>query len=225
MMLDYLSAYCLNISFNTFYFAQFQIMKPKFQQLITYLIFQLFAISPPFPMNNDSLFGAVKAIIINSKEEPISLDHLSNWNTSNSTNMSRLFDNSRRNFDSFTHDLSKWNVSLVTNMTYMFFGSFSFNSNLSNWDVSRTTEMRHMFQFAKYFNSDLSNWSTGEVIDMAFMFNCAESFNQDLNQWNISNVKIIKRMLYDARKFNQTLLWDISRIEYNSDFSRNYQSV
>jgi surface protein len=67
-----------------------------------------------------------------------------NWlNTSNITNMSRLFTNIYL-LDHFNGDISKWDVSNVTDMTYMFRES-RFDGDISNWDVSNVKNMNKMF--------------------------------------------------------------------------------
>jgi len=199
-------------------------MTPKSPHYIFYILLSF--ILPSFSqLDNFSLRNAVKATVLDFEETPTSLGPMPTWDTSDITDMFRLFDNSRRYFDFFTEDLSKWTVSSVTKMTYMFFGSYSFNSDLSQWDVSTVTEMRHMFQYAKIFNSNISNWNVRKVTDMGFMFHTAESFNHDLNQWNITNVNIMKQIFYDAQNFNQILCWDISKIRYNSDMFNNSHGV
>lgn len=49
--------------------------------------------------------------------------HISTWNTSRITDMSKLFQNK----SSFNDDISTWDVSSVTNMSYMFWSAQAFN--------------------------------------------------------------------------------------------------
>ena len=87
-----------------------------------------------------------------------------NWlNTSNITNMSRLFTNIYL-LDHFNGDISKWDVSNVTDMTYMFRES-RFNDDISKWDVSNVKNMNKMFQHA-HFTGDISNWDVSNVVDL-----------------------------------------------------------
>jgi len=74
---------------------------------------------------------------------------LSEWDVSNVTNMSHIFDNSN-----FNGDISKWDVSNVNNMTCMFYNS-KFNGNISNWNFSNVTLKSCMFENSK-FKGDIS---------------------------------------------------------------------
>ena len=52
--------------------------------------------------------------------------HISNWDTSLITDMSRLF----QDYSYFNDKINNWDVSSVTNMRCMFFGAISFNLRL-----------------------------------------------------------------------------------------------
>ena len=57
---------------------------------------------------------------------------------------------------SFNQDIGNWDVSNVTNMSGMFNTSV-FNQDISTWDVSSVTDMNGMFLGATDFNQDLSS--------------------------------------------------------------------
>ena len=55
--------------------------------------------------------------------------------------------------------ISNWDTSNVTDMNRMFFGAKEFNQDIGNWDTSKVTNMVGMFLDANNFNKDyISNW-------------------------------------------------------------------
>ena len=108
----------------------------------------------------------LKAIIKQKIESEGNECDLNDIDTSNITDMSFLFADSK-----FNGNISKWNVSNVTNMENMFYGS-KFNGDISNWNVSNVTNMECMFSYSK-FNSDISNWDVSHVKFKLYIFyNC-----------------------------------------------------
>ena len=92
--------------------------------------------------------------------------NLNDIDTSNITDMSFLFADSK-----FNGNISNWDVSNVTNMEGMFANS-KFNGDISNWDVSNVIYMNYMF-YNSVFNSDISNWDVSNVTNNAYIFfNC-----------------------------------------------------
>ena len=86
---------------------------------------------------------------------------ISRWDTSNVTDMSRMFLSSYRLQEL---DVSEWDVSQVTDMSYMFqYCSSLRNLNVSNWNVSRVTNMRYMFFDASFDASQVASWDVSRV--------------------------------------------------------------
>jgi surface protein len=77
----------------------------------------------------------------NRKQIITTYGHISDWDTSCLTCMSRLF---LHNID-FNEDIGRWNVSNVTNMSHMFSGAARFNQDISHWNVSKVYDMSCMF--------------------------------------------------------------------------------
>ena len=48
-------------------------------------------------------------------------------------------------YSNFNGDISNWNTSNVTNMDYMFYEATNFNGNIGNWNTSKVTSMEYMF--------------------------------------------------------------------------------
>ena len=136
--------------------------------------------------------------------------HISNWDTSLITNMSKLFEN----MHTFNDDISQWNTSRVENMDYMFNGAFAFNQPIGVWNTSKVTNTSGMF--AESFNQPIGNWDTSNVTDMSGMFASARAyingqviygsaFNQDISGWDTRSVKDMSLMFNGAKNFKQNV--------------------
>jgi len=114
--------------------------------------------------------------------------NLSNFNTSNVTDMRGMF----YGCSSLTNiNLSNFNTSKVTNISYMFSGCSSLTSiNLSNFNTSNVTDISYMFYGCSSLTSiNLSNFNTSNVTDMRRMFNeCSSLVSINLSDFNTSNV-------------------------------------
>jgi surface protein len=121
---------------------------------------------------------------------------ISQWNTSNITNMSRTFYDSK-----FNGDISLWDVSQVMYFSRTFYLS-DFQQDLSLWNTSSALTMKWMFADSK-FNGDISLWNVSNVRDMGYMFTDSE-FNGDISKWNISKVEDMEG-LFRSSSFQQDL--------------------
>ena len=88
-----------------------------------------------YPKTTDELKDIIKQKIESEGNEC----DLNDIDTSNITDMSNLFKDSK-----FNGDISKWDVSNVTDMEGMFRFS-KFNGDISNWNVSNVIDMKAMF--------------------------------------------------------------------------------
>ena len=109
------------------------------------------------------------------------LPHISTWNTSRVSDMSKLFEHQR----AFNDDIGTWDTSGVTSMEWMFMGASSFNQPIGNWRVDKVTNMSSMFHGAKSFNQPLNDWRVDNVTSMGSMFYSASAFNQPLGDWRL----------------------------------------
>ncbi len=173
---------------------------------------------------NDLLRVAVNAWNDNSTTAKGTYGNISEWDTSNITDMRDLFDG----MSNFNDDISKWDVQNVTSMEGMFRGADKFNGIIQDWDTSNVTSMKEMFLNATKFNGLISNWDTGKVTTMARMFAAGPDFppsnfnnmNESLIQeegstetnWNTSNVKNMTSMFQNSN-FNLSISsWDTSKV-------------
>jgi hypothetical protein len=132
--------------------------------------------------------------------------HISQWDTSQVTDMSYLFGiNWDGTGERFNQDISQWDVSNVTTMRKMFYSAVTFNQDLSQWNVSNVINMDCTFRSAYVFNQDLSQWNTINVRNMNYMFNGAYAFNQNISQWNVEKVLCMHKMFTNAHAFNQDI--------------------
>ena len=129
-------------------------------------------------------------------EKIINID-LSHFDTTNVTNMSRMF-SSCHSLKSLP-DISKWNTTNVTNMSGMFFYCESIKSlpDISKWNTLNVTRMNHIFANCKSLKSlpDISKWDTTNVYEMRYMFRNCESLK--------SMHPILKEKI--RKKFNQKI--------------------
>ena len=124
--------------------------------------------------------------------------YLSNFNTSNVTEMQNMF----CDCSSLTNlDLSSFNTSEVIGMQGMFSGCSSLTSlDLSSFNTSKVTDMDGMFSNCSSLTSlKLSNFNTSNVTNMSFMFNMCSSLTiLDLSNFNTSNVTEMQNMFCDC---------------------------
>ena len=104
--------------------------------------------------------------------------------------------------------ISDWDTSDVTDMSGLFVNFDRFNQNIASWDTSNVANMANMFQSATDFNQDISGWNTALVENMSSMFEDAVAFDIDISCWNIVNVRHFDKMFSGAIKFVIGLCWE-----------------
>ena len=148
-----------------------------------------------------------------------SLD-LSNFDTSNVTNMSYMFINC---YTLTSLDVSNFDTSNVTNMSYLFYRCESVTSlDVSNFDTSKVTNMLAMFGGAnKLTQLDVSNFDTSKVTNMSFMFQvCYVLTSLDVSNFDTSNVTNISYMFVECKK-----LTELNLTSFNFDSATNFTSM
>lgn len=186
----------------------------------------------------------------NSNLALIDLTSLSNWNTSNVTDMSGMFAGDAihrltplanwdihnvQNMDEMFRQnrlvslkpLFNWKTSNVVSMRQMF-GSNSLNSlaGLENWDVSHVSNMNAMFTLNALNDlSAISNWDTSSVKDMGSMFAYNDlSDLSAISNWDTSHVKDMSSMFTsnDLSNLSSISKWDVTNVNsMESMFERN----
>ena len=162
-----------------------------------------------FEFDDRTIHDAVDLWCLDSVEVERIYGHISDWDVSDVTNMSRLFLNEQN----FNENISNWDVSSVTNMESMFKGASAFNQPIGNWTVSSVTNMCGMFENASVFNQHIGNWNVSSVTNMSDMFERASAFNQPIGNWTVSSVTSMSNMFNNASAFNQPIgNWDVSSV-------------
>ena len=95
-------------------------------------------------------------------------------------------------------DVSNWDTSNVTNMAAMFSNCESLTTlNLSKWDTSNVIYMSYMFRYCNALTTlDLSNWDTSNVTNMNRTFDSCKSLTTvtgiiDMRSCNSSNCELM----------------------------------
>ena len=96
--------------------------------------------------------------------------------------------------------ISDWDTSQITNMEGLFDKELKFNEDISRWNTSKVTDMSYLFNHAHSFNNGGKplKWDTSNVENMDWMFYGAKSFNQNISNWDVSNVTSNKRIFIDC---------------------------
>merc|ERR1712032_833571 len=160
--------------------------------------------------SNSGLRVAVKQWVDDREAAVATHGHISAWDTSGVTDMTRMF----RHAETFNEDISGWDTSSVVTMEAMFRDAKAFNVDISEWNSYSVTNMNRMFRHAEAFNGDISGWETSSVVTMEAMFRDAKAFNQDISGWNTFSVTSMNRMFRDAEAFNQDIgNWNTEKVE------------
>lgn len=144
---------------------------------------------------------------------------ISDWDTSNVTNMSGMFKGAVK----FNQPIGSWNVENVTNMSYMFQNAVLFNQPIIEWNTGKVTNMSGMFYGATIFNKSLATWDVKNVTDISDMFNNTHEFVQDnFSNWSPLKVVNMDRMFYSSLKFNGNLTsWNLTSVKSHAQFDEN----
>jgi surface protein len=142
------------------------------------------------------------------------------WNTITGTLMNNMFNSCNFN-NGGVATLTNWNTSNVTNMSGMFTLNDAINQSLNTWDVSKVTNMNSIFYHADAWNGNISSWNTLLVTDFTQAFRKCISFNQNISGWNVSSATQMSQM-FNSTPFNQNLgAWNVSNVVNMSLFSPN----
>jgi hypothetical protein len=143
---------------------------------------------------------------------------INNWNVSNVTNFSSMFNSATV----FNQDISSWNVGSGTTFTDMFRSATNFNQDIGSWDVSNGNIFAGMFRSATNFNQDIGSWDVGSATGFNAMFLLATNFNQDISSWNVGSGTNFNQMFDLASTFNQNIgAWNVGNGTNFSAMFRN----
>ena len=126
---------------------------------------------------------------------------------SNVTSMSRMFSKAFR-LEDLKDNIGNWNTSNVTDMSRLFFVSSDFNENINSWNVGNVQDMTSIFNLTSKFNQPLNNWDVRNVKQMGLAFADSKAFNQDISNWKLENIEGVLAfgsVFALARAFDQDL--------------------
>ena len=119
------------------------------------------------------------------------------WDTSNVTNMKKLFKNDKSYRIVVSNDNGYWNMGNVLNTEEMFYGSYIQFSG--NFDTSKVTNMKSMFENSSGVIQSDTTLDTRNVIDMSGMFKDIDYENPsehasyyypaNMSGWDVSKVQ------------------------------------
>ena len=144
--------------------------------------------------------------------------NISNLNTKNVRSMNGMFSNlSTSGFKDL--DLSKWDTSNVTDISRMFTLNYSTEKiNVSNWDTSKITKMEDAFSGTHNLKEikGIENWNTSNVKTIHNMFAYSENLKSlNLSKWNTSNVEDMSELFLGAEGLAYLNIenWDTGKVE------------
>ena len=129
-------------------------------------------------MTDSRIRTAVAAWLADAAAAEAAYGHISTWETSAVTDMSKLFCGYPCTGQSWCGDCDS--------------AAQSFNEDIGAWDTSGVTTMHDMFYRAKAFNRDIGDWAVDSVKNMDTTFYEAKAFNQDLSGWQVDSCVEIK---------------------------------
>ena len=164
-------------------------------------------------------YGFNEPSIVNHKAcNIVGLDKL---NTSNITNMNKMFYYSRivGNLD-----FSNWDTGKVTDMAYMFhyyngsnknyngteydIDNYSYLTGLNNWNLQSVNDMHYMFNSSTYYDyqdKELT-WNTYNTNDMSYMFAYSNTYNFPKLSFDTRNVTNMAYMFTGFKSYNDLKL-------------------
>lgn len=138
------------------------------------------------------------------------IENLANFDTSQATNMSKLFAGYQ---GAGTLDLSGFDTSKVTNMSEIFSGCTNLETlDLRGFVTTEVTDMSEMFyECGKLTALDVSELDTTAVITMSSMFSgCEKLAALDVTGFDTANVKGMSYMFYNCKNLE---VLDVSKFD------------
>ena len=145
-----------------------------------------------------------------TKEEQDAINQACKYHPTTKAELQELVNDKRIN-------LGNVDTSQITDMSYLFDKSKRTNfSGIETWDVSNVTDMSFMFVDMDYFNQSLSQWDVSNVENMDGTFNkCgynSEKFNIG-NEFKTIMYKMLENILYINKIENTKRLYYLNLID------------
>jgi surface protein len=152
---------------------------------------------------------------------------LTNWDTSNMTDMGRLFDGciafTNGGVNGVGVGLDTWDVSNNTNFSTTFrnMGNNTVDWYFESWNTSNLENLAAAF-YGNCGNPHITTWDVSNVTAMNSTFQANSTFNRDITGWNTAKVESMANMFYQNSGFTTYNVdqWSIASLTNASSMYR-----
>jgi hypothetical protein len=132
----------------------------------------------PLPITDETIHQAVHLWLDDPAESYNLYGDIANWDTSDVTDMHRLFVHPYYGGMHVDADVSRWNVAKVEDFSEMFLHTSGFNKDLSLWNLASAKNISRMFFGACDFDQFLCRW----LDNLAEGMDINDAFGQNENE-------------------------------------------
>lgn len=137
--------------------------------------------------------------------------NLGAWSVGNVTTMFEMFYNTTLFGADGSGSLSNWDTSNVTDMSHMFSLS-GYNAPLVGWSFGNNAILSSMFQNSLNFNQDISTWDVSKVLQTDRMFKGAAKYNMDMEDMKFTSCVNFYEMFRDSVFASSVKGWVFSAV-------------
>lgn len=187
-------------------------------KLIQNFLTNIFEPLSSLKLTNVSLRHYLSICSLPPTDTTLSIQHflgpILNWNTSEVTDFSYLFEGLSWNQEAYGWGISSWNVSKVKTIEGMFKDFKHMQFNLDTWNVSSVKNMKSAFEnCANSKTFGISKWNVSAVQTMESMFSGCLEWNEPIDQWDVRSVETMENMFKNCKFVDGTLYdWKLNSL-------------